>query len=78
MIPVTTVTTPHSIDALILDFHQTDAFCCGNPVIRHCCLPAAVNFNDDRYKWDALFPRASPLQKQSTGLFLNSPLAEGF
>ena len=26
---------------------------------------------------DALFPRASPLSKQSTGLFLDSPLAEG-
>jgi len=25
---------------------------------------------------DALYRRASPLQKQSTGLFLNSPLAE--
>ncbi len=27
---------------------------------------------------DALFPRASPLQKSPTGAFLNSPLAEGF
>ena len=27
---------------------------------------------------DALFPRASPLPKQSSGLFWNSPLAEGF
>ena len=42
------------------------------------CLTAERIIRGGTRQGDALFPRASPLQKQSTGLFLNSPLAEGF
>ena len=41
------------------------------------CLAAERLMRGGTRQGDALFPRASPLQKQSTGLFLNSPLAEG-
>ena len=41
------------------------------------CLAAERSIRGGTQQGDALFPRASPLQKQSTGLFLNSPLAEG-
>ncbi len=41
------------------------------------CLAAERIIRGGTRQGDALFPRASPLQKQSTGLFLNSPLAEG-
>ena len=41
------------------------------------CLAAERLVREGTRQGDALFPRASPLQKQSTGLFLNSPLAEG-
>ena len=41
------------------------------------CLAAERLVRGGTRQGNALFPRASPLQKQSTGLFLNSPLAEG-
>ena len=44
----------------------------------HSLLPfGSSQHYSEPLQGDALFPRASPLQKQSTGLFLNSPLAEG-
>ena len=45
----------------------------------HSLLPfGSSQHYSEPLQGDALFPRASPLQKQSTGLFLNSPLAERF
>ena len=42
------------------------------------CLAAERIIRGGTRQGDALFPRASPLQKSPTGAFLNSPLAEGF
>ena len=41
------------------------------------CLAAERIIRGGTRHCAALFPRASPLQKQSTGLFLNSPPARG-
>ena len=41
------------------------------------CLAAERIIREGTRQGDALFPRASPLQKQSAGLFLNSPPARG-
>ena len=41
------------------------------------CLTAESLARGGTRQGDALFPRASSLQKQSTGLFLNSPPARG-
>ena len=41
------------------------------------CLAAERLIRGGTRQGDALFPRASPLQKSPTGAFLNSPLAEG-
>ena len=42
-----------------------------------CRLTATRLIRGGTRQGDALFPRASPLQKSPTGAFLNSPLAEG-
>ena len=45
----------------------------------HSLLPfGSSQHYSEPLQGDALFPRASPLQKSPTGAFLNSPLAEGF
>ena len=63
---------------IVWGFHPLGAFCCGNLVIFHCCLAAALSLFHARYKGTPSFPGRPLFQNSPPDCFEIHPLPRDF